>query len=447
MGSSTTSRTGTLVAARDLVMSVVRNVGLLTGASAVRQAISLAAAPVIARLFLPAEFGVAGVFFAFAGVLGVVACLRLDLAVVVPEGDDEASDVLFTAVVATALLVAITAVLMASFGGGIARALGEPDVAILLPYLPLYLGTLGAYQALEYWATRFERFGRVASADLVRAAGTAGAQVAFGFARLASFGLVLGQVLGQVLGLVMLFAATARRTSTLTRRRRSWPSVARVVGKYRKFVVFGSSQALVNSVNQGMPAVVLTATFDASVAGLYLMAQRLVAAPVGLVGRSVRKVIYPRLGRALHERTLFPLATRATAWLAALAVVPTVLAVWLAPPAFVWLLGEEWRTAGEFSRYLVAWLAVAFVNIPSVSVVPLLEMQRWHAGYEVVYLLFRAAALVAGARTGDPTVAIALFSGVGVLFNLILIVVPLNRAWVLTHGPRHRHGVTSEVGD
>lgn len=428
-------------------MSVVRNVGLLTGASAVRQAISLAAAPVIARLFLPAEFGVAGVFFAFAGVLGVVACLRLDLAIVVPESDDEASDVLIAAVVATALLVAVTAVLMALFGGGIARALGEPEVAVLLPYLPLYLGTLGAYQALEYWATRFERFGRVASAGLVRAAGTAGAQVAFGFARLASFGLVLGQVLGQVVGLVLLFVSTARRTSKLTKRRRSWPSVARVVGKYREFVVFGSSQALVNSVNQGMPAVVLTATFDASVAGLYLMAQRLVSAPVGLVGKSVRKVIYPRLSRALHEGDLFRLAGRATAGLAALAVVPAILAIWLAPAVFVWLLGEEWRTAGAFARYLVAWLAVGFVNIPSVSIVPLLDMQRWHAGYEVVYLLFRAAALVVGARTGDPILAIALFSGVGVLFNLVLIAVPLYRAWALTHRPSRRQGVTTHVGD
>jgi len=428
-------------------MSVVRNVGLLTAASGVRQAISLAAAPVIARLFLPAEFGVAGVFFAFAGVLGVVACLRLDLAIMVPEGDDEASDVLVAAFVATALLVALAAVFVAMFGGGIARALGEPDVAVLLPYLPLYLGALGSYRALEYWAARFERFGRVASAGLFRAAGTAGAQVAFGFARLASFGLVLGQVLGEVLGLAMLFAATARRASTLPRRRRSWSSVAGVVGKYREFVVFGSSQALVNSVNQGMPAVVLTATFDASVAGLYLMAQRLVSAPVGLVGKSVRKVLYPRLGRALHEGELYPLAARATAGLAALAVLPTVLAVWLAPQAFVWVLGEEWRSAGEFSRYLVVWLVVAFVNIPSVSVVPLLEMQRWHAGYEVVYLLFRAVALVAGARTGDPTVAIALFSGVGVLFNLILIAVPLYRAWALTHRPGHRHGVPSDVGD
>src|SRR5690606_9530825 len=133
-----------------------------------------------------------------------VACLRLDLAIVVPEGDDEASDVLFAAFVATALMVALAAVFVASFGGGIARALGEPDVAVLLPYLPLYLGALGAYRALEYWAARFERFGRVASAGLVRAAGTAGAQAAFGFARLASFGLVLGQVLGEVLGLAML---------------------------------------------------------------------------------------------------------------------------------------------------------------------------------------------------------------------------------------------------
>lgn len=409
-------------------MSVLRNVGLLAAASAASQALSFVAAPVLARLFAPGEFGVLGVFLAFAGVLGVAACLRLDLAVVVPRDHDEAADVLVVALLANAVVVGASALVVSVAGGAIARALGEPAVATLLPYLPAYLGVLGTFQALNYWSTRNDRFGRVAGANVARAATTAGAQAALGTAGLGAFGLLIGQVAGQAAALAWLLVDVARRRTASIWRRRSWRSVARVVATYREFVVFGAPQAVVNAINQGLPAVVLTVTFDAQVAGFYLMAHRLVTAPVGLVGRSVRQVLYPRLGRAQAEGNAFAIARRATIMLAATAVVPVVVAVVFAPAAFAWLLGAPWRPAGEFARYLVVWLAVGFVNIPSVSLVPLLHMQRWHAAYEVVYLLCRTAALVAGARTGDPLTAIALFAAVGVAFNAVLVTVPLLRA-------------------
>src|SRR5690606_28645592 len=95
------------------------------------------------------------------------------------------------------------------------------------------------------------------------------------------------------------------------------------------------------------------------------------------------------------------------------------------PTLFSWLRGSEWRTAGEFARFLVVWLAVAFVNIPSVSLIPLLEMQRWHASYEVIYLIARFLALVLGSRGGDAMGGIMWFAAVGVVFNLVLIYVPL----------------------
>ncbi|MFO7545526.1 MAG: oligosaccharide flippase family protein [Trueperaceae bacterium] len=417
-------------------MTVLRNVGILATATGVSQLVSFAVAPLLSRLFHPEEFGVVGVFLALAGVLGVAACLRLDLAVVVPSDEDDAFDVFLVAVLATVAMVGVTAVVVTFAGNPLASLLGDDRVAALLPYLPVYIGAVGVFRALNYWSTRSDRFGRIAGANVMRAITTAGLQLGLGAMALGSRGLLFGYVAGQVVAALVLALDSMRSQAKSLGRALAWSRVRGLVAKYRDFVLYGAPQAVVNSVNQGLPAVILTATFGAGVAGLYLMAHRLVAAPIGLVGHSTRQVLYPRLSRAQDEGNLFPLALRATTTLALAAVVPTVVAVVFAPDLLVWLLGPRWELAGTFSRYLIPWLAVGFVNIPSVTMIPLLEMQRWHAAYEIVYVLARVAALVLGARGGDPVVAIAAFSAVGVLFNTVLIVAPMLRARAAAMRPR-----------
>lgn len=408
-------------------MSRIRSVGILAAGTAVSQLIAFAVAPLLGRLYTPADFGLFGVFVSVAAMAAVVVTLRLDLAVVVPEVDEEAMDVVGVGVLIAAVMSASSAALVLVAGDLLGRLLGEPGVVPLLALLPLYLGANGVFHMLNYWSTRTSHFSRLSVAEMTRSVGVAGVQVAGGYLRGGPGGLALGQVIGQVVTACLLIVTSAGTNPALFRRRLSVPLVRQVFGRFKSFVVFGTPQALVNAVNQGLPAFVLTVSFDAGIAGHYLMAQRLLSAPIGLLGRSTRQVLYPRLSRALSDGDALRVALRATVLLAGAAAVPVAIIVAAGPAIYRFVLGNEWVLAGEFSRYLVLWLAVAFVNIPSVSLIPLLEMQRWHAAYEVVYLCARFAALLIGGSTGDPMTGIVLFALVGVAFNLVLITVPLVR--------------------
>lgn len=405
----------------------LKNVGLLAAGTAVAQLVSFGVSPLLSRIYGPAEFGLLGVFVGIAAVAGVIVSLRLDLAVVVPEDDQDAKDVLVVGMLAVAAVTALTTVLIVLLGGALANALGEPDLAPLLAFLPLYLGATGVYQMFNYWSTRNSRFAPLAIVEAGRSVIVAALQVGLGLLGWGVRGLVFGQVTGPIVLALGVGTLTARRDAGLLRRKVSLNKAKEVVGRFSNFIIYGTPQALVNSLNQSLPALVLTVTFDAGIAGLYLMAHRLIAAPISLLGRSTRQVIYPQLSRALAEGTAFPSAVRTSALLAAIVVVPVLVVILAGPSLFAWLLGAQWRPAGEFARFLVIWLAVGFVNIPSVSLIPLLEMQRWHALYEVFYLIARLLALVLGARGGDPLEGIMWFAFVGVVFNLVLIYVPLRR--------------------
>src|SRR5690606_33042675 len=66
-------------------MSRFRNVGILAAGTAVSQLIAFAVAPLLSRMYTPADFGLFGVFVSVVAMASVIVTLRLDLAVVVPE--------------------------------------------------------------------------------------------------------------------------------------------------------------------------------------------------------------------------------------------------------------------------------------------------------------------------------------------------------------------------
>ena len=130
--------------------------------------------------------------------------------------------------------------------------------------------------------------------------------------------------------------------------------------------------------------------------------------------------------------------------MAALAVPAAAVIFVFGPALFAWLLGTEWRETGEFARWLIIWLAVGFVNIPSVSLIPLLNMQRWHLIYEVVYLGARLTALLIGTQQNDVRLGIILFAMVGAFFNVVLSFAPLLRLRSIERD-RREPALTSQV--
>ena len=62
---------------------------LLTG-SGLAQAIALAVSPLLTRLYAPGQFGLFALYLSVVALLAVVATGRYELAIVLPEADDDA---------------------------------------------------------------------------------------------------------------------------------------------------------------------------------------------------------------------------------------------------------------------------------------------------------------------------------------------------------------------
>ena len=78
-----------------------KSVGLLAGGTALAQLIRLAAEPVLTRIFSREDYGVYNAYLAVMSFAAVAACLRLELAIFLPEDDEEAAAVTTVAIIAS----------------------------------------------------------------------------------------------------------------------------------------------------------------------------------------------------------------------------------------------------------------------------------------------------------------------------------------------------------
>ena len=191
------------------------------------------------------------------------------------------------------------------------------------------------------------------------------------------------------------------------------------------FPRYSTPQTLTNSVSQAAPAFLFGALFGPVVVGLYWFTHRILMLPADLVGQSIRQVFLQRASSLFNnQQPVLPHLRRTTRGLAVLAAGPALILMLWGEVLFSGVFGPEWAVAGSYSRWLVLWWVFILINPPSVMLIPILNLQRVHAIYEVALLAGRVLAIVAGAYMGDPLWAIAFFSLVGVVFNggLVLFV-------------------------
>ena len=174
-----------------------RNVLTLVSGATIAQAIPVAIAPILTRLYRPEDFGIFALFASVSGILAVGAAGRYEAAILLPESQREARHVTLLALLVSLLSGALTLMLVIGFNRPLATLLGDPAIAPWLYLVPLSVLLSGIYQALNYWFNRHKQYPALAASKVYQTGSASAGQLLLGIAGSGSAGLILGWVLGQ----------------------------------------------------------------------------------------------------------------------------------------------------------------------------------------------------------------------------------------------------------
>lgn len=384
-----------------------RSVSVLAGGTAVGQAIVVLASPLLTRLYTPEDFGILAIFASILGILGIIASLSYHLAIPLPESDEKSAQVLVLSFFIVLGMTLICALIVWWFGADIASLLNTPGLAPYLWLVPPGLLLLGSYQVLNYWAIRNRVFSAIARTKLTQALSMTVVQLG-GFA-LGPLALLLGRVFGQAAGVLVLFKAsiTPRKETFQKIRARE---IAQVAYRYRRFPIYSTWGGGFNQIGSELPPLLFAALFNPAIAGIYMLAHRVLQMPAALIGQSVAQVFLPKAVDASREGLLAPLVLSMHRNLAHIAMSPALILLLTGPELFLFTFGNDWAQAGEFSQWMAPWIYLVFISSPLSNVTSIMEQQAVAAVFNAFQLLIRLAAILIGAWYESVTLALILYA-------------------------------------
>ena len=342
--------------------------------SASVQVLGAGALVFLARLYGPEDFGVLGTYLAVCGMAGVLCLFRYDVAIPLPEDDQEGAHVL-------ALCFGL-----AIFWSGVAGAYlwGGQEGLLSLFHLetikdvqwmvPLGILGFGTGQALSSWMGRRGHFKPISVGTGLQGVAQQACQLAMGLKQLGSIGLVVGNFAGQSVA-AMFYLRTVWVKDRGQFKEISPGGIFQAAKRYWRFPVVSFWSGCAMALNQYAPILLMQGMFGEAYAGLYLVGQRVLQLPVGLVSKAVGNVFLPEYSRQQSSGKSELLAKGLLEKLLLYGFPFLALLGFTAPVTIPWVFGEKWAHAGWMTAWLTPWMALAFVYAP-LSTIPFVKGQQ-----------------------------------------------------------------------
>lgn len=408
----------------------LRNVLTVATGSAIAQAIGMAFAPVITRLYGPEAFGLQALFVSLVGLLATIAPLGYPTAIVLPRNDSDALGMAKISLLSAALFCTGATLLLLLAGKQLLSLLGAESLSDWVLLLPVATFAMVLWSVQMNWLNRKQAFATTARLNVVLAfVGNVGKSTV-GMVNPSALALIVTNVLATIMGALLAFWGCRKSAPPSVSPGEQTGDLRGLAWAHRDFPFLRTPQNLINLLSQSLPLLMLSTYFGAAAAGHYSIALTVLGVPAALIGNSVMSVFYPRVNRAIHHnedaRALIVKATTAMAWTGA---TPFLIVIIWGPSLFRIVFGEGWEDAGRYAQWLSAWIFLQYINKPAVASVPALGLQGGLLLYELASTASKVLALCIGFWIfRDPLVAVALFAMVGVIAYAWLILWVVRRS-------------------
>ncbi len=371
-----------------------RSVSILVGGTAMAQALAVAVSPILTRIYKPSEFGALQVFISLLALVVVAASGRFEVAILLPEDDQSAVDVLGVAILCVGLATTICAgiVFVCRY-----RWILPSSFLVLKGYLwllPFSVLGGGVYQVLNYWAMRQDNYNQIAKSKFTQVGAQVTTQLAVGLLVHGPFGLLIGDALGRISGSGRFIRDLWRDHADNLRALRISRMVKCAI-RYRDYPLVSMWGALINASGLALPSLFLAQYYGAESTGWFALVNRVLGVPAALIGFSIAQVYTSeaaRLSRSDPKR-LMHIFLKTTRHMLYLGLVPCVVFMILAPWLFQSIFGHAWREAGVYARYLAFMFYVNFMNSPVTMTLNILERNWAQFAWDISRLILNFVAI------------------------------------------------------
>jgi O-antigen/teichoic acid export membrane protein len=365
-----------------------RALSILVGGTAAAQALTMAAMPLLSRIYEPADFGVLAVFIGIVTTVAVGACLRFDIAIALPESEEEALQLLLVSMVSTLLVAGVACLILWFPPLWIQQWLGVHSLGAGRWLIPMGIFAAAVFSALQNWQIRQKGFTVIALGRLMQAIAAIGAQSIVGIVNGTPLGLIFGAVLGFAASAIFLSRCVLGRIVKLVISR-PWQNVWNGVMRYRRFPLYSTWEALANQAAIHVPIVLIASALEPAEAGYLMLAMYVIQAPMSLLGSAISQVYLSSAAQEYREGRLPQFTQKIVRSLLRAGCFPIGVIGLASPVLFPFVFGESWERAGWLVLWMCPWFLLQFLVSPVSMALHVVGAQRTALILQIFMLVMR----------------------------------------------------------
>jgi O-antigen/teichoic acid export membrane protein len=349
------------------------------------QLIPIALQPILRRIYTPEEFGLFAVYLSLIGMVVVAANLRYESTIVLPEDDDNASNLIVGGFFISLVFSLVFFILLFLFGDNLIQLLSLPkDISKWLYVLPFSVFVISCSRILNFWLTRKKAF-KASAVNKVARRSSEGVIQTVGNTFLSS-GLIIGNIIGDTVNLFVSILQSIKYGLNFKAYKIS--ITKQQLKKYIDFPKYSTIPTLLNSISLFLPVIIINQFYSQEVTGYFDLSRQMLALPLALVSMAVSQVLIQKVVEYKQNRKkITKLVTKIAFTLLGMSAIGILIIELFGIELFTFIFGDEWEFSGRITQVLIFSYAIKFVVSPLTSVFIGLEKIKISSVWQVCYFL------------------------------------------------------------
>jgi len=410
----------------------IRNASKLMTGSVLSQVLTVFTAPVLSRIYLPADYGLLGLYGSVTGLIAMFGTFQYANAIVIAKNDDEVRGLMKLCLQILGIITIATLVAMLLFGGMIGNLLEADHLPTLLLLAPLSVSMSGLSGIFGNYAVRKKQFTLVSQNRVVSAVLAATASIGIGYFWQNPIGLFVGLWIGQVTSGFFLAFKSLKQSGE------SWVNLwssntnTKTAQTYVNFPKYSLPADFINNFTNQIPVFMLNAYGTPAAVGSFNMSNRLLGLPIGFISSAVGEVFRQRAAQDYIEtNTCRPIFIKTFKTLGLLSILPFAIIIVFGPQLFSFVLGDKWHEAGVYAQIMGIMFFFRFTVSPLTYVYYIANKQKEDFILHFMFLLVAYFSFYLGYQLFHSTYySLLLFS----IFYSLIYCVYLVRSYQISKG-------------
>ncbi len=405
---------------RKSLSSDSKSVLTLIGGTTIAQALNFIFSPITTRLFSPEVFGDLSVFTSITGIIGIIICLRYELAIVLPQDDDEGFSLLKLCLIFATIISILAGIIFLFAGNAIYVSFGAPNLVQYWYYVPISLFLTGIIQACNYWLTRTRQFVVLSWNKVIPVIVVNVVSIGLGLLGNRALGARLFAIfLSNIANIAVLAKAVA--PEFISKKHATQSDYQQLIKKYKNFLIYDIWGALLNNLSWMIVPILMNAYYGSNAAGQYSIGMRVIQIPASLIGASITQVFLKNAVDEKYKKKLYPYTVNLAKKLFIITLPIALFFLFLGKEVFKVLFGQKWGLAGQYMQILSIWSIVWFISSPISSIYTIVQKQNISLITSTLNLVTRVLSLYLGRLLNSDLIGIMLFAFSGLIVNSLSI--------------------------